>query len=69
MNNFRFRTSKTSKPEILKKMTEQNTKLKSSVRIGNERPDLFVYDKKKREISRDSMPRLTTDCQSGENEK
>lgn len=50
-------------------MTEQNTELKSSVRIGNDRPDLFVYDKRKREITKDSMLRQTIDCQSGENEK
>lgn len=49
-------------------MTEQNTELKSSVRIGNDRPDLFVDDKRKREITKDSMLRQTIDCQSGENE-
>lgn len=46
-------------------MIEQNTELKSSVRIGNDRPD----NTRKREITKDSMLRQMIDCQSGENEK
>lgn len=42
-------------------------RLKSSVRISNNKPDLVVHDKRKREItlSRDNMPRQMLDCQSG----
>lgn len=44
-------------------------RIKCSVKISNDRPDLFVYGKRKRDISSDTILRQTIDCQRGENEK